>query len=214
MKLNHLTFGQLYRLQHERNLCRVLAAYHAALEKRWSAFWPDRKSHFSVGGAELLLPNMAARYHKVLDFLRGPELKAAVCAAADRDPVHWLPAGRSELKRILVAEYSRSRNAVALARLVQRLAAKAGIPADAEEDAEGNLFIYASTDDLGVAQLHYRRGLPWQEIVDLCYNMQVSPYEVFRWMPRNHFFGRPINPLFRPWQSAEGPAQVEEYLKS
>jgi hypothetical protein len=172
MKISHLTFGQLYKLAHPWNFMRLEAARYAAMNRARAAL-----------GTEVAPPHVAARYNKVMDFLRGPELKAALKAAAAEQDIPYVPGAALELCR-----FRWSQLAYAHANIVYTFCKLYG--AVAQVLVEGSdVVVRVDTTPLGIAAMNYHPGLKWKTICQECAIENLrSPLDIFWWLS-------PIAPL-------------------
>lgn len=192
MKLHHLSFAQLHRLQSPDNLIRVTSAYHKALRVCWKDMgYGYTRGMFFVLEAEKICPSVSARYKPVLTALRSPELKTALRKAADAEMVPASPAFK------LLTDWNNSRltrnRALVWAHLIVFFCSQHGVPAKVDQCELG---IWVGAESIGVSQLHYRTGLPWKYIKDYCAAFAVDPWDIFWWVPRD--YTGTINPLNRP----------------
>jgi hypothetical protein len=168
MRLSHLTFGQLYKLASARTIMRVdsarteaVQAYHNKDDRAYS--W-----HY------------VRRFDYVLDFLRGPEVKAALKAAAAAQEIPYMPGASLELCRI---PFRHNRALMfAHARIVYTFCKLAGAVPVIVQDDRGPV-VRVDTTPLGIAALNYKPGLKWKTICQECAIENLrSPFDIFWWL--------------------------------
>lgn len=217
MKIDHLTFGQLYKLYSHHNLCRVVAAYEGMLRRHWDIETPANERHharlneFSVTGAERIFFKQAAPWRRVIAFLKGSELRSAVRRAADAQDIPYLPGAKLELCRIPVFGRTEA-EAEALAAIImwhcQRSGAMAFWKCTRETIGYNAIVIAVETGPLGIRILQYRHGLPWNEIAAMCWAKGVDPERLFDWVPQEHrraerFEDTRVNPCVWPMNTPD-----------
>jgi hypothetical protein len=200
MKLDHLIFGQLRKLQHATTLMRVTRTYHTALRRAWDENAGFGSIEFyTVTLAESYLPEIKKRYAPVLAFLIGQELKDAVRRAADAQPVTPTPAAPLTLVTLSHRMWYDGNAQEALAEIITEWCSQNSVPAHFKWNAEGDIEIRAETGPLGVALLHFKSGLTWRELESECSARGLQTHDVFWWLLdlRPAPFAR-VNPLVWP----------------
>jgi hypothetical protein len=214
MRINNLTFGQLLKLKHPTTLMRVTRARDAALRTCWGGAVPG----FFVSLAERAFPAVAARYNKVIAFLTGHELRAALRKAADEAQVPYIPGARRVLVSIRLGVLPQAKwEAMTRATTIQAMCWAAGVPSffTIEPYRWGpELVVYAETNELGEMLLLNRHGLPWGMLCALCENMDVSAARVFDWVPQDYRDRNAlVNPIVFPVNTPDS-AEIAESLLS
>lgn len=173
------------------------AAYHRALVARWRFYYP-RRPWTGRGPAEEAFPECAARWRKVLDFLRGPELRAAVRMAADEQTVPHRPAYSVVFRTIRFFSPEQEKDAFALARLTaDYVEQNSNIPCHLVRHS--NVFqVLAETDAFGCAVLVYQTGVERWKLEQYCQDGNLDFRKLFWWVPDSTQPNDKINPCAAP----------------
>lgn len=211
MRVDHLTFGQLYRLASPENLCRVTKAYHKWLRR----FWDDNDGFgsiepFSVGLAQAYCPIEATPWCRVLAFLRDSELRSALRRAAKDQVVPYHP-GYLTLFRTL-NRFIDQRTQSALGSLIVMHCKHCGVPAHLRENTSGDYCVFVESNEAGCAVLTYKPGLKWSTIKQFCDEMNVSADRVFWWLPEGDRTGWRINPSNWPVNTPDFQKAADELV--
>jgi hypothetical protein len=212
MRIEHLTFGQLYRLGHEKTLMRVTRCYHAALREAWMSNNFLNPHPFTVRAAALVFTCMARRYTRVLDFLRGPELKRAVRLAAEEQRIPHIP-GASRIIR--VCDYwtcHSQKEQFQLARLCVSFCQALNIPAKIEH-RDRAYTVRAETNALGVAILLRHPGVSIETIRQFLSDGNVSLSGPFWWLPSLGTSPKArVNPILRCINTPDFPSYARAII--
>lgn len=217
MKLDHLTFGQLYKLADISTLMRVTRAYHKALRRVWdtdSLFQTGLGADlpYSVSEAELCYPMTACPWTRLLAFLRSDELKSAVKKAARA--VQIPPSCYVSVYRTLNPyRFPDKRVRHALASIIATHVKCHGVPAVVSEMADGSYAVRVATDEMGCAVLMHKPGLKWSTIELMCYEMNVNIDKVFWWLSEyRDKTGWRVNPALWPVNTPDCQEHVMELV--
>lgn len=198
MKLDHLTFAQLYKLAQPETLMRVERVYHHRLRLAWEQLGMPHGVEFSVTAAERLFPGTAARYAGVLDFLKGHELKRALRHAADRTPIETYAVKPSVWAPVRVIQARRYRNPsvrAALADLIEIHCRNGGIPTQVRGHGNGDLTVCAPVSSEGIRVLWHRTGIEVRDVRSMCFANEVTPEQLFFWLRSDVPDTSAINPI-------------------
>jgi hypothetical protein len=168
MKISHLTFGQLFKLTHSTTFMRIDSARTEAKNAYFNK--DDRAGSWSY----------VRRFDYVLDFLRGPEVKAALKAAAAAQEIPYVPGAALEFCRIPFRHHQQL--AVAHARIVYTFCKLAGAVPVVDWSAK-EIVVRVDTTPLGIAALNYKPGLKWKTLKWECgIENTKSPFDIFWWL--------------------------------
>lgn len=196
MKLDHLTFGQLYQLAQPETLMRVTATYHSALRTAWDAEGGHGSiEDFSVSLAEAYSPEIKKRYSPKLSFLQGLALKTALRKAADAQTIRPTPGRSLVLRTIETRRYRNGTVRSVLADLIMEFCRLSGVRAWVREVSNKNLEVHVETDAWGVKLLWHRSGLRFSTIMQFCLDAGLRPGAVFFWLDDYTSATDRINPL-------------------
>lgn len=207
MKLSHLNFSRLYATTCPANLIRITGARDSALRRRWNE--AGLKELFLVGSARHLFPGVADPFDKLLAELTGEPVRMLLRIAAKKGNPWIIPGAGLIFSRVELATY-RSQGWAAdkymkvKATLLQLHCEDAGVPVRLVNRLD-HILVTVDTDDMGLAMLHYKPGLPLDEIVRLCWAAGLQPRVFYWWLPydferrRNlDYFGKRLNPATSP----------------
>jgi hypothetical protein len=209
MRTDHLTFGRLWVLSSPANIIRVTRAYHARLRQEWTREFPDYE--FSVHHAEGAFPDIKARYTRVIDFIRGPELARSVRFMAMYQDIPVLPGFLRRLRWLRYYTDAGRKSALALAKISVAFCEKCGVPAVIWDKGD-SFFVMANTNDLGIAVLRYRPGMTVEALKALCLENGTSLDEAFWWLPTGDSAGWRINPTVQPVNTPDVAAYASTLL--
>lgn len=200
MKIDHLTFGQLLKLQSVENLARVTRAYHKALRRHFDDNDGGGSIEFyTVLLAETYFPEFAAPWKRVLAFLRSPELKLALRRSAKAQRVPRLPGYWATFIMLERRAFPNRKVRWALAGLIVTHCKHSGVPATLRANDNEDFFVYVETNQLGCEVIRHKPGLKWSTISQFCNEMGVDPERVFWWLPKaGDRTGWRINPALWP----------------
>jgi hypothetical protein len=195
MKLNHLTFGQLAKLQSTETLVRVTRVFHTALALEWER----RFSHLpgrTVFELKTLFPKIVSRYEPVLRFLVSPELRRARRLAAEKASILMIPGGAKQIRTCDYWTSKGKKEAFELAQLCKTFCQARNIPAKIQH-RQGAYIVIADTDSLGAEALWAHPGVRISTLEQFCEMGDVSMRDVFWWLPANVPPQARVNPLLR-----------------
>lgn len=196
MKLNHLTFGQLLKLESASNLCRVTLAYHNALAAAWASNSPGGQP-FVVASAEFRFPKIARRYKAVLDFLRGSELKRACRIAASEQAIPRIPGAATRIRTCEWWTPKSERHAYGLALICKCFAEACGVPAKIRR-SQSAYTVTAETNEFGRSILLRKPGCTLVSLAQFCEDGNMDFNAIFWWanlLPSKTCWR--VNPLLR-----------------
>src|SRR5579862_2977493 len=206
MKIKHLTFGQLFRLQSIQNLMRLTQRYHTRLEQAWESHGQPRYS-FMVWKAERTFLEIARFYKPVIEFIRGPEVRRALRIAADSQPIQITPGYWKPFRD--VTRWSQGMDSMALARLTADFCNAAGCPTKISRSKHGFL-VSVETNDIGTMILRYRTGVSYATLRRYCEDGNLDFDRLFWWLPAGDKTGWRINPCTQPVNTPD----IYEYAKA
>ena len=214
MKLEHLTFGQLYRLHSSPTLIRMECAYHCALRRRQLFYFPGIKMNRAE--MEAAFPEVAARWRRVLDFLKGPELRSALRREADRVLVRRCPGYMEVFRTIPYYSPEQEQDAFALARLnVVYITDVCGVPARVARIPNQHRQAYTvlvETDEFGRAAIIYKTGVEVQKLQQYCADGNHSFSRLFWWVPNGLNPTDKINPCCAPVNTPDATDQAAAFI--
>jgi hypothetical protein len=179
MKTNHLTFGQLLKLESANNLCRVTRAYHRALQNAWDISTPGQQL-FMVSTAEFRFPGIARRYRPVLDFIRSFGLKQIVRRAAVEQQIPHLPGANIIIRTCEWWTATGEQTAYGLAHICKSFVEACGIPAKITR-TRGAFAVHAETNSYGAAILRRKPGVKVESLKQYCDDGNMNFEEIFWW---------------------------------
>jgi hypothetical protein len=217
MNLSKLTFAQAFKLASPENIVRLDTAYHSALRRAWEKL--HTKETFSVGSAAHRLPEVKARYAKIQKLIHSSEtLYVLLADLAKREKPLRVPGAQFPYFTVFTSAYAsqgfgKDKYAFAKASLLRAHCEAEGIPAFVQKRGE-DYCVLAETDAAGAALIGRRPGLPWKDIVRLCWGWGCQPRVFFWWLPPDfelenglNFFGGYLNPRNQPENS---PSVIRE----
>jgi hypothetical protein len=235
MRIGHLTFGQLYKLHNQCTLMRVTAAYHGALERahnererdrtqyydetdQWSEGPDDVQSFEAAGGvavAKEMFPGVAAPWEKLIAFLVGPELRAALRKAAGEAPARIVTGMWSDLTFCHTRDVGGAPAAHCRALAIRYFSQRLGIPAIITSGGDGldeHFCVRVETDSMGAAVIRHHPGIPWDELREYCAAVcwPGEPEYTFWWVPED--FSGLVNPCLKPIRTPDEGKQIREIL--
>lgn len=211
--LSKLTFGQLYKLQSAETLARVTRVYHTILKRMWNAELTPGMP-YTVHAAEVMFDITARPWQRVLDFLRGPELKKSLKGAAESETPKNHYGLWTEYARVYVSESNRIRaltRAVCIRGHLREQKLLTYLTKEDATDSRGISFVVrAMTDEATCLLVRHKRGMDWTSIRELCWQQGCDPREVFWWVPFG--FDGFVNPAIKPAHTPDLYEQVQEIL--
>lgn len=215
MKLDHLTFGQLYRLASPETKIRVTRAFHVELARAWELKYgsPPADAARAISQQEARFPEIGRRYRKIIKFLSSHELKIALYRAAAAQPSRPIPGMWTEFRRLVFARFGERRACIALARLIVIHCQRCGIPAYSRQSL-ATLTIFVETDSMGSALLTYKPGLLLDDILGLTLRAGLSLWQVMPWVPIEAVrFHKWVNPSVWPVDAPDAQETAKELLE-
>jgi hypothetical protein len=193
MKLDHLTFGQLFKLALPETLMRATRAYHNVLRRQW------KYDGFSVAAAEEhASPYFIDKWKRMLDFLRGPELKSALRKAAAAQAITPTPGAPFPFMTVNRFKFPDYRNRLAVSGLILMHCRHNGVPAKCRVTPDGDFEIRVETGPLGCALLCHKPGLKLSTIDKFCQDTGIHTWGPFPWVPLGTPRDARINPCVWP----------------
>jgi hypothetical protein len=210
MNLSKLTFGQLYKLHHTSTLMRVTAAYHGALERLW--FEDGNEIPFTVSAAKRMFPTTATAWERLISFLTGPELRAALRKSAGEAPVRVLPGIWSMLTVWSYRDVGGRDGAVSRALVTGYFCSRLGVPSRLAFLSDAAQ-VFVMTDEIGAEAIRFHPGIDWSELAEYCVATPAEPAQTFWWIQTQEFRGL-VNPCLRPIRTPDEGAQRREILST
>lgn len=209
MKLDHLTFGQLYKLKSPETLMRVTQAYHKALRRKWDAEIYEWCSFF-VARAEETFPAFSEPWRRVIQFLCSAELKSALRKSAVDTRIP--PSCYVSALRVLPNRgFPNATIRKSLAAAIVAHCEANCVPACVMDFIDRTI-VYAATDSMGCAVLESKPGLPWADIEKLCYQLNVCVDRIFWWLPEGDRTGWRVNPMNWPVNTPDVQEAAKELV--
>lgn len=225
MKIEHFTFGQLWKFTSATNLMRVTAAYHSMLRRRWNLAvlrewhreraWPV--SDFTVYEAERCLSDPEILIWKaVIAAIRNPAHRRTLRKLADAHQVTATSGCLTTLREIPWSEFGsdqpryRSR-AMSLGFLIQRWLETQGLLSGVLYEGSTGITVKVECDEMGAAVLWRKSGMPVKALRFWCCDMGIDFYGLFPWVPRE-YTGR-VNPLHKPVNTTDVESEIHALLE-
>lgn len=175
---------------------RVTQAYHKALRRAWVSNNFGSILPFTVREAALAFPPLARRYTRVLEFLRGPELKRAIRLAAREQHIPYVPGASRTVRTCDYWTKGSQRSQFELARLCVSFCEALNVPATIK-DVDGAYIVQAHTSKIGAAALRRHPGVSVYTIRRFLDIVNVPLSGPFWWLPQNVSDSALVNPLLR-----------------
>jgi hypothetical protein len=207
MKIDHLNFAQLYKLQHQRNIVRFENSYYAMMERRWRKWAGVSGAKFRFSSAEDTFVKLRDAHRGVLRLLRSRYFAAQLRHAADLETPLVTPGYAREFRAM---PWTFRQDAQALATLIKAFVLSKGVPAFVVRYSPRvigpSYSVMVETDETGCALLTHKTGWRVQRITEMTGHRYMRA--LFPWLPAGISSGR-INPCNWPCNTPD----VDEVAK-